>query len=296
MKKKRTGYKLSNLIINIFISIVCILFVIPIMYILSVSFSSEKDISSYGFSIIPRTFSTMAYQYVLKDFAVIGNAYLISIVVTVVGSVLSLLLTTALAYAMARRDFRLSKYITRYVLFTMLFNGGLVAWYMLNTRILHIQDTLIVLILPYLIIPWHVFLMRGFMMDFPLAILESANIDGASEYRIFFNIVLPLSKPALATVGLFCAFIYWNDWWLSMLYIENLRLVPVQLMLYRIMNNINFILNLAQPGTVIIDKSNLPNESARMAIAVLATGPMMFVFPFFQKYFVKGLVVGSVKG
>jgi putative aldouronate transport system permease protein len=158
-----------------------------------------------------------------------------------------------------------------------------------------LKDTVLALILPYIIIPWHVFLMRGFFLDIPTSLIEAAKIDGAMEVSIFFRIVLPISKPALATIGLFCAFTYWNDWWLSLLYIDNPRLISLQFYLYRIMNTIQFLASSMQTGAITIDLGELPGETARMALCVLAAGPMLFIFPFFQKYFVRGLTMGAVK-
>ncbi len=281
--------------LNLFFLIFSIAFVIPLIYIISVSFSDERAFVEYGFTIIPRLFSTLAYEYVLKSAELIINAYAVSVSVTVVGSLFSLMITAALAYTITRKDFALSKLLSRFILIPMLFSGGLVAGYMVITRLLMIQNTFFVLILPYVVLPWHVFLMRGFMRTLPFEIIEAARIDGAGEIKTFISIVLPLSKAALATVGLFTAFIYWNDWWLAMLYIENRRLIPIQNLLYSIMNNISFIRSNTGSG-IVIDISQLPNESARMATCVLATAPMMLVFPFFQKYFVKGIVVGSLKG
>lgn len=293
------GVKRNSLLIivmNATMIVLSLLFIAPLLYIMSVSLSDERAFATYGFTIIPRMFSTLAYRYVFANSSIIWSAYGVSVAVTVLGTAFSLLVTAALGYAITRKDFALSTILTRFILIPLLFNGGLVATYMVITRILHIQNTLLVLILPYVVLPWHVFLIRGFMKDLPPAIFESAYIDGAGEVLVFMKLVLPLSKAALATVGLFTAFIYWNDWWLAMLYIENRRLIPIQYMLYTLMNNISFMTQNVGSSGAIIDTSQLPNESARMATCVLATVPMMLVFPFFQKYFVKGLVIGSVKG
>ena len=284
-----------KIVMNLFFIIISVIFIVPLLYIISISFTSNSDIVAHGFRLIPGNPSFVAYNYILTNISMILNAYLISIIVTVAGTLCSLLFTSMLAYVISRKDFALSKYITRYVLFPMLFNGGMVTWYILITQYLHLKNNLFVLILPYVIVPWHVILMRSFMMDLPQALFEAAKIDGASEIGIFFRIVLPLSKPALATVGIFCAFIYWNDWWLSMLYIDSQKLVPIQLLLYRIMKNVEFMAQNADKALGLSIK-DLPTEPARMAVCILAAGPMMIVFPFFQKYFVKGLTLGSVKG
>lgn len=176
-----------------------------------------------------------------------------------------------------------------------MFNAGLVPSYIVATNVLHIQDTLWALILPYGVSAWFTMLMKGFMDGLPFEIIESAKIDGAGEWGIFARIILPLTKPALATIGLFYALAYWNDWWLAMLYIQNENLVPLQYYLQRIMTNIEFLTKNMQAG-INVDMSAIPAESSRMAIAILAAGPMMFAFPFFQKYLIKGLTVGSIKG
>ena len=221
---------------------------------------------------------------------------MVTIGVTVVGTFFSLLFTSMLGYVIARKDFKFHGLLSFLTLFTLLFNGGMVPTYILLNNYYHLGDTIFALILPYIIMPWHVFLMKGFFGDTPMSLIEAAKIDGASEVGIFFRIIIPISKPAFAAVGLFIAFTYWNDWWLSLMYINDATLNSLQYYLYRIMNNIQFLITTMQAGNVSIDISNLPNESARMALCVLAAGPMLFIFPFFQKHFVKGLAVGAVKG
>jgi putative aldouronate transport system permease protein len=178
----------------------------------------------------------------------------------------------------------------------MLFSPGIVPGYILVTQVLHLKDTIWAMILPYLLSPFHIMLLKGFLDKIPGEIVESAKMDGCSEFRIYYQIVLPLAKPALATVGLLVAFTYWNDWWLSLLYIDNPNLVPLQLLLYRIMSTIEFMSNQFVNSNILVDLSQFPSLSSRMAMAVLAAGPMMFIFPFFQRFFVGGLTVGSIKG
>jgi putative aldouronate transport system permease protein len=178
----------------------------------------------------------------------------------------------------------------------MLFNGGLVPWYILIARYLQLKNTFFVLFLPWLVIPWFVLLLRTFFTQLPFSLFESAKMDGASEFRMYAQILLPLSKPALATVGLFIALHLWNDWWLPLLYIDVERLIPLQFMLQRMMANFDYLTKQMTTASMNIDISELPGESARMAMCVLAAGPMLFIFPFFQKYFVRGLTAGSLKG
>lgn len=280
---------------HVFFILASIVTVIPLIYVLSVSLTSDSDIVHYGYSLIPAHITGRAYGYLLQAPKQLINAYIITIVVTVVGTILSLILTTTVAYVMTRRDYRYHRITTFFVFFTMLFNGGLVPTYMVVTKILHLQDTIFALVLPYGVSAWFAMLMRGFLMGMPFEVIESAKIDGASELRIFAGIIVPLSKPALATVGLFYALGYWNDWWLAMLYISDSNLVPLQYLLQSIMSNLEHLTSHMQAG-LSINLDQIPGESARMAIAVLAIGPMMFVFPFFQKYIVRGLTLGAVKG
>ena len=196
---------------------------------------------------------------------------------------------------MSRKDFPLHRQISFLVFFVMLFNGGMVPAYVTITRLYNLRDTMWSMILPSVIIPWHVFLMKGFFNDSTMGLVEAAKVDGCSERRAFFEIVVPITKPGFATVGLFTAFTYWNDWWLSMMYNNKNSLTSLQYYLYRIMNNIQYLTTNTQAARL-IDTSSIPGETARMALCVLAAGPMLIIFPFFQKYFAKGLTVGAIKG
>lgn len=295
MIQKKSSKLLSSIIIHTVLMIFAVLCIIPIIAVISISFSNETDIALKGYSLIPRGFTTRAYDMIFKNPSQIINSYLVSIMITVMGGILGVLVVSLIAYPLSRKDFYYRKKLTFYVFFTMLFNGGLVPWYIVITKYLHLQNTIWVLILPYIAIPWYILLLRTYFSKIPMSIIESAKIDGASEFKIFFRMILPLSKPALATIGLFIILQYWNDWWLSLLYIEKESLIPLQYMLYRIMNNIQFLTTQMQTGAVSVKMGDLPNESARMAMCIIAAGPMLFIFPFFQKYFVKGLTVGAVK-
>lgn len=270
--------------------------VVPILYILAASFSDEIRLTKEGYSLLPRGFSLEAYKYILESPKAIISAYGVTIFVTLFGTAVSLLVTTMLAYVIARKDFRVGRVFAFMIFFSMLFNGGLVPTYIMLTKYYHLKDTIWSLMLPYIIMPWHVFLMKGFLADIPTSLIEAAKIDGAGEVRTFFKIIVPISKPALATVGLFIAFTYWNDWYQSMLYIDSPNINSLQFYLYRIMNNIQYLSTSMQAGNISIDLASLPSETARMALCILAAGPMLVIFPFFQKYFVKGLTVGAVKG
>lgn len=286
----------ARISINIFFILLCILMVIPMILVISISFTDESYLNSLGYHLIPQKWSIDAYRIILESPAQLLRSYGVTIIVAVIGGVSALLLTSMLSYSISRRDYRYARITTFYIIFTMLFSGGLVPFYMLVTQYLHLKDSIWALIVPYLLNPFYVLIMKGFMDKIPVEVIESAKLDGASEWRVFLKIILPLSTPALATVGLFIVFTYWNDWWLGLLFIDNPKLVPIQLLLYRTMNTIEFLANNVGNINVSVDISKFPSLSARMALAVLAAGPMMFVFPFFQKYFVKGMTLGSVKG
>ena len=291
-KKEKAADKILTLLF-ILLALFC---VVPILYILSASLSDEIQLTKEGYSLLPRGFSLEAYKYILESPKPIINAYGVTILVTLGGTAVSLLVTTMLAYVIARKDFKIGRVFAFMIFFSMLFNGGLVPTYIMLTKYYHLKDTIWALIFPYIIMPWHVFLMKGFLADIPTSLIEAAKIDGSGEVKTFFKIIVPISKPALATVGLFIAFTYWNDWYQSMLYIDSPDINTLQFYLYRIMNNIQYLSTSMQAGNISIDIASLPSETARMALCILAAGPMLVVFPFFQKYFVKGLTVGAVKG
>ena len=287
----RAQARWARLIIHVVLASLSILFLLPLVLVISASLSDENAIGKFGYTLLPQQFSTFAYHYILQDPSQIVQAYGISILVTGVGSGLSLLVMSLLAYPLSRRDFGLRRPLSFYVFFTMLFNGGLVPFYILVTQYLHLQDNLLALILPYLVVPWFVLLLRTYFASLPPELIEAAKIDGAGEWRIFFRVVAPLSTPALATVGLFSMLLYWNDWWLGLLFINDTHLVPLQYLLYKLMTNISTLAANSQTTGVAI-----PAQSVRMAMAVLAIGPIAFAFLFVQRYFIRGITLGGLKG
>ncbi len=291
-----TRDKTAQFAIHTFFILLSVMMVAPMLLVIAISVTDESSLLLNGYRFIPEAIDLTAYKLILEGPKLLLQAYGVTIAVTVIGTLLSLLITAMLGYAISRRDYRYGRITTFIVFFTMLFSGGLVPSYILITQYLHMKDTLWALIVPAMLSPFNVMLMKGFLSKIPGEIIESAKIDGAGEFRIFFTMILQLSTPALATLGLFISFMYWNDWWLGLLYIDNQKLVPLQLLLYRMMNTMDFLAANLSRLNVRIDMSNFPSLSAKMAMAVLAAGPMMFVFPFFQKYFVKGLTVGSLKG
>ncbi|KRF09976.1 sugar ABC transporter permease [Paenibacillus sp. Soil787] len=282
--------------INVFFCLLSLAFIVPLVLVISISLTDEKSLLLNGYHLFPKVFSLQAYKIILQAPDALLNAYGITILVTVIGTFIGLLLTSLTAYTISRRDYRYRRIMTLYVFFTSLFSGGLVPFYILVTQYLHLKDSMWALIVPYLLSPFYILVMKGFMDKLPLEIFESAKIDGSNEWRIFFTMVLPLSLPALVTIGLFISFQYWNDWWLGLLFIDNQKLIPLQLMLYRVMNTIEYLSNNIAMVNVDFNLADFPSLSARMAMAVLAAGPMMIVFPMFQRFFISGLTVGSIKG
>lgn len=277
----------------------CTFCFIPLLLLISISFSQEIDIVKHGFKLIPINPTIKAYEAIFKCPQKVINAYKISVIVTGLGTAAGLLISSMLAYSISRSTFKFRNHIAFYIFFTMLFGGGLVPEYILITQYLNLGDNILVLMLPYLVLPFNIFILRTNFKKIPESLLESAKMDGASEYRIFFKIIIPLSTPVLATIGLFIALRYWNDWWLSLLYINDSKLYPLQMLLQTMMANIDAItgdmVDQIQMETFLQERE-LPRESIRMAMVLVAIGPIMFLFPFLQKYFVKGLTIGAIKG
>ena len=288
--------KIGSIIVHAVLIGFAICCIVPFIAVLSISFSSEAAIGTHGYSLLPKEVSFEAYKFILKSPMTILQSYWVTIKVCVVGTLLSLLVMSLCAYPLSIKDFKYKNVISFYIFFTMIFSGGLVPTYIWVSKYLALGNTFWVLVLPAVVSPWYLLLMRTFFQTIPYEIIESATIDGAGEFQIYCKLIIPLSKPALATVGLFTVLGFWNDWFRGLLYIEDQSLVTLQYMLHKMMANIQELQNAMASGMGIVDMTNLPNESARMAMCVLAAGPMIFVFPFFQKYFVKGLTVGSVKG
>jgi len=287
---------IGQVILTVILSCLAALVIIPFLILVGVSFSEEKDILANGYKLIPENFSLVAYRYVLKNPAQILQAYKVTTLFSLATTVLSLLFMSLLAYPLSRSDLPGRNVINFLIFFTMLFNGGLVPTYLLNTKYLHIDDSMWIYILPSLVSVWNVFMLRTFFKGLPDSIVEAAMIDGASQTRTLFGIVIPLSKPVIATVALLTFLAKWNSWFESMLYIKNQELVSLQYFLQRIMRNIQLMKESSESGIQLQASTEIPGETARMAMAVLVAGPALFVFPLFQKYFVKGLTVGGVKG
>lgn len=285
----------SNIVLNALLIINTILCLAPLLLIIIISFSDSNAVMKYGYSFFPQKWSFAAYGFILKSAGMIFHCYGVSILVTVVGTVTGLLVVSLYAYPLSRSSFRYRTFFSFIVFFTMIFGGGLIPWVMVYRHVIELNNTFWVLIIPYLITGWNVIIMRTFMKTaIPEEVIESARIDGSGEFRTFFVIALPLCKAGLATIGLFIMLNYWNDWYLPLIFISDRNLYNIQYFLYQIMSSLEFLKSAAGNGSNAI--KNIPSETARMAIAVMAIGPIIFAYPFFQRYFIKGLTIGAVKG
>jgi putative aldouronate transport system permease protein len=269
----------------------------PFLLLVSGSFTPEELMLKEGLRLLPARLSTLAYSTLFYNKLSVMNAYGITITVTVVGTFLSIIVTALLAYPLARRELRYRNGVAFFVFFTMLFNGGMLPWYLVCVSILHLRNTLLALIVPYLAVAWNVFLLRNYFQTIPVEIPESAKIDGAGELRILFQIIVPLSRPAIAVLVLFIALMYWNDWWLAIMLTEAKALRPLQLMLRDLITASEFMTGANAPGSVTQSThERIPTEGLKFAATVVTIGPIMFLYPFLQKYFVKGIIMGAIKG
>lgn len=296
MKKK---ISVGNVCVNIFFVLFSLCFLIPFILIISASFTEEQALVTNGYSLMPSEFSLEAYQYVFRNPDRLITSYKVTIFYSLTATLLSMIVMMLMAYPLSRPNYKYKKPLTFFIFFTMLFSGGLVPTYILMTKYLHIGNTIWVYILPYMANAFHIIVIRTFFQGLPDSLVESAKIDGAGELRILFSIIMPLSKPVIATISLLTLLARWNDWNTALIYIRDSKLYSLQYLLQEILRNVKFIQELAQGSPVtggLIDTSNIPSETIRFAMCIVAAGPMLVVFPFFQKYFAKGLTVGAVKG
>ena len=292
--KLSTSSKVFYVICYAVVTAVAVICLIPFLLLISGSLTPEQFIRYHGFSLIPGEFSPEAYSIIFKTPERIIRAYGVSILITVVGTFLGLFLTALTAYVISRKDFKYRNVLSFFFYFTTLFNGGMVSTYIFYIRYLHLQDSLWALILPGMFNVFYLLIMRTFVNSIPVALIESAKLDGAGEWRIFFTIILPLLKSGLATIGLFLALGYWNDWYNAMLFMKTEAKYPLQYMLYAIQQQTQALASIASQAGIQV--ANLPSNSLKLAMAVVATGPIVIVYPFVQRYFIAGITVGSVKG
>jgi putative aldouronate transport system permease protein len=294
--KKSSDVKIFNGISYTLITVIALLCLIPFLLVVMGSITDEKEIIANGFSLFPNNFSFAAYNTALKEPLAIIKAYGVTISLTIVGTALGLFTVAMTAYVLQRKDFKWRNKFSFFFYFTTLFSGGLVPWYILMVRYLDLKNSYIALLLPLMLSAFNIILMKSYLSGIPKALTEAAKIDGAGDFEIFWKIILPLSKPALATIGLFIAIGYWNDWYNCMLFINNENLYSLQYYLYKIVNNVEaYKLIVAQAGGAVGAAIDLPSESLKMALTVIVTGPILLLYPFIQKYFVSGVTIGAVK-
>lgn len=288
-----------NAIAYTFCGLMALICLVPFIMIVSGSLSSEAAIIKNGFSLLPQDFSLEAYKTVFKEPVVVFRAYATTILLTIVGTVTGLLLQTTTAYVLARKDFGWRNFFSFFFYFTTLFSGGLVPYFILITRTLNLKDNYLALLLPLLFSVYNLLIMKSYIMAIPDSLIDAAKIDGCGEVRTLYQVVLPLIKPALATVGLFIALAYWNDWYNAMLYIKTENKYPLQYFLYQQVNNIETYKKLIATNGIssaVVSAVSLPTQTLKMALTIVVTGPIVLAYPLVQKYFVQGITIGAVKG
>ncbi len=290
--------KSTNVLFNVILTILSLLSVVPFIFVIIISLTDEQSLAMNGYRFIPEKWSLYAYSYIIEAGENIIRSYGVTILVTVVGTLIGLLLTGTYAYALSRKTYAYKSFFTKVITVPMLFSGGMIANYLIVTKVLMLKDTVWALILPLAMNSFNVIVLRTFFKtSIPDSVVESAKIDGASEWRLFFSIVIPMALPGLATIGLFLTLGYWNDWFNAMMYIDNQNWIPLQYLLIKIESSIDWLAsNKAMMGVDGIRvAANMPKETIKMAIVVISTLPIIFAYPFFQRYFVNGLTVGAVK-
>jgi putative aldouronate transport system permease protein len=291
IKRDRIAF---NILAYILITVLALFCVIPFVMVLSGSFSTERLIMRYGFGLLPKGFSLESYGTVFRNPREILRAYGVTILLTFSGTFLSLFLVSMTSYVLLRKDLKSRNFFALFFYFTTLFSGGLVPWYILMLRYLNMKNNFLAMLLPPLFSVFDLIIMRTFMKGIPESLCESAKLDGANEFIIYTRIYIPLSLSALATVGLFVALRYWNDWYNAMLFITNEKMYPLQFYLYKILNSMQTIRMAAERAGVPMPE--MPTQTFKLAMTVVATGPILFLYPFVQKYFIKGITIGAVKG
>ncbi len=291
--------RLSNVLLNTLFTIFTGTCILPFLLVIMISITDEKMLAKNGYRFIPDKISFYAYQYVLNESTVLIRAYILTITVTLIGTFLSLVIISMIAYPLSLKTFKYRNAFSFFIFFTLLFNGGLVPWYIVCVRVLHIRNTYFALIVPLLVSATYILMMRAyFVTSIPDGLVEYSKVEGAGDFRTFISIIIPLSTPMLATIGLFTSLAYWNDWWNPLILTTDPKYVNLQYLLQKIQKEMDIYKRLqnASGGATTITLANMPSESSRMALCLLTIGPIIFAFPFVQKYFVHGLTIGAVKG
>lgn len=289
----------TNMVLNVFFSIYCVLCIAPLILIFMVSITEQTSLAINGYTFFPSKISFDAYKFLFNDLEKLFRSYGVTIFACVVGTFFCVVFTMMYSYPISRKSFKYRNFFSFFIFFTMLFQGGLVPWYILYTKYLNLQNNLIALIMPAVMNAFYVLITKTFFsINIPDSVLEAARIDGASEFNIFFTIVIPMSKPVIATIALFSCLNYWNDWYLCLLFINDPKYYNLQYSMYQALRSLQFLTSSLASTSVNTSSSlaNVPGETLRMAMAIIGIGPIVFAYPFFQKYFIKGLTIGAVKG
>lgn len=294
MKEKMT---VGRVIVHIFVLLFSLICLYPFLLVIGGSLMTNSEAINSGFKVIPDEPTLASYKILLGNSALIFNGYRITVFVTVVGTCISIAVNGMMGYVLSRKHLAGRRVLNLYVLLTMLFNGGMVPWYLVCTQYLHLKDTIWALILPSVVSAWYIFLIRNYFTGVPEELWESAKLDGASEFAVFSKIYLPLATPVIATVVLFAALGFWNDWWLGLMLIDDSSKQPLQMLLRTMISNIQFLQTMSQQSSEVQAMlASVPGDGVKMAMVVVTTGPIILVYPFVQKYFMKGIMVGAVKG
>lgn len=292
---KITSDKLITIIFYIFLTFISLICLFPIVFAFIGSISTESYIAKYGFTLFPEKLSLDTYKYVfLTQGSKLLNAYKTSIIVTVGGTLISIFVTITYAYVITVKDFKFGRFLAFFAYFTMIFNGGMLPWYLVTTKYLCLKDSYLAMMLPYAMNVFNMYLMRNFIKSLPYELIESAQIDGAGHFRILLQMILPLSKAGLVTIILFYALQYWNDFYLPLMLINKENYYSIQYILYKMMANIQFLSS--NSSSTMAAHVTLPTQTIKMAITCIAIGPIILLYPFVQKHFVKGVTVGALKG
>ncbi|MDF2486193.1 MAG: sugar transporter permease [Herbinix sp.] len=290
-------FTLGKFLVTFFVvgfSLICLY---PFLMVVGGSLTTDAEAAAYGFSLIPKEPTLAAYKVLFSNRTMILNGYKVTLIVTVMGTIFSVLINSMMGYVLSRKNLRFRRFINFYVLLTMLFNGGLVPWYIVCTRYLLLKNNIWALIIPSLVSAWYIFLVRNYFSSIPDEMWESAKLDGAGEFTIFHRIYLALAKPVIATITLFAALGFWNDWWLGLMLVENSKLQPLQMLLRTIVANIQFLQTMgSKSAEAQALLASVPSDGVKMAMVIITTGPIILLYPFLQRYFIKGIMVGAVKG
>lgn len=293
--RKKKKLPTGQVVLHVLFLLMVIMYIVPFIMVVSISFTSETSLVRDGYHLIPKEFSLSAYKMVFSDPTQILNSYRTTIIFTAVSTFLAVLVMGIMAYPLARPNFKFNRPVSFFVLFTMLFTGGMVPTYLLIVKYLHMNNTMWVYILPGLVSAYNLIIIRTNYKSLPGELIEAAKIDGAGELYICFKIVMPLCKPVLASIGFLFLVNKWNDWNTALLYITKPDLYSLQYLLQKILKEAEYLKQLAETGQL-MGGEVFPSESFRYAMAMVAAGPVLCVFPFFQKYFAKGMTLGGVKG